>query len=87
MVVRLIGCAAAKVRLISPPIKPGSFTEQLSTAISKVTHQIICPPFPKATCEHFARGFQMCLLFILMTAEKLQRRHSTLKTEITSTEM
>ena len=40
---RLVGrTAAVKVRLISPPIKPSLCMEQLSTAISKVTHQMIC---------------------------------------------
>ncbi len=54
----LVGRAAAvKVRLISPPIKPSLCMEQLSTAISKVTHQIIIIIFffyhPKATHKHF----------------------------------
>lgn len=44
--------AAVKVRLISPPIKPSSCMEQLSTAIFKVTRQINIF-YPKATHKHF----------------------------------
>lgn len=39
--------ATVKVRLISPPIKPSLCMEQLSTAISKVTHQIVFFPSKK----------------------------------------
>lgn len=51
----LVGRAAAvKVRLISPPIKPSLCMEQLSTAISKVTHQIILFfHHTKAAHKHF----------------------------------
>lgn len=47
---------AVKVRLISPPIKLSLCVEQLSTAISKVTHQITVFYDAKATRKDFTRS-------------------------------
>lgn len=64
--------AAVKVRLISPPIKPSLCMEQLSTAISKVTHQIIFLPFQKAF-QHITHSPKCSLLKTESSTEDTSR--------------